>query len=1145
MSARPSLALSACLMAALVGGQPLGTLPPPGLYARLVEPAEYPAYRRRGFVVPSWSTFGNRTQMVGGRYVPFTAKLDKAWLEECPADDGTMTDRPWLVGRVFRPDIGILRTKEPGFSDALRRMSQAGMYLFNVGGYGPGSPVKGSFGQCLVTEEQNRALVGLLGDHWLGFDLGEQDGRYHNAFASYQLPSPRDRVGQHRALRDWCDRVIDDQAGRLTLLSTLWGWHYPVQDGAMGLIGAECQNKFGVTNPQVQYAFLRGAGKQYGVLWYGDVSIFSTFGLTRWSLDGQGELVVHPGGGSANLMRRMFLSEWLWNCAILGFEGATVAQGADRAALLSPIGRVQVSAQRLVASGFSPGVMQTPVALLGDYFSGWMPARTNCTEFRSFNSLPYGPGNHLTDNLLAMLYPGYEDCGWYMDERGAMAPTPYGDIADCLLGDAQAQVLARYSLVLASGLEHDAAGLRDRLDSYLASGGTVMVTGDDASRLWPEYCRQTVASVPADAEVRWAADGRVDREPWAFDLHELALPAGAVILATCQGRPAVARLPHRGGSLLLVASATGMNQTALPCKRGGHPMWGGENTGLERPYRLLAHVRRAYDAALASQKLFTAGEGLSLTSCRRPDGTFVVGISNPWLVSLPFSLVSHIGDLASVTEVDLGPSIRDLPGYWPHRWSRFILEPTQHRDDLGELTGDPRSDANHLGGGDMRLFEVRLKACTARLRPDLKLPAPPQGRRLLVPDLMSLRERLLAWPRFADCFDGVALPGQALLDADPSWLGQQAAWFRRHGVKMLAMTSGLDRAALSTVAQRLAVVCPGGQLETDSAPVHLLRAGTVPDRGLAGIQVLEGDWRDWDGLYRDVRAAWLDDKPGRISGPGPAAVRPTGTASRMRRLVALHGLADPAVAVAERPGLLDRFGGVMLDAGWLEARSREAVGRDQAWLAARGLAVVIDFTRSVNRFPDVTFASGVPHRYDASVASCDAVLAKMVLLGARDAVICSHASAENGDDWADQRRGIERFLDSAASLGIAVHWRASAQRPPGKLADHAALVADLRRSHPNLRMAACTVEEPDADRLIRALEPAGQPELWLLAAPDSSGDRTGTRFMPLTTMPAPTLSRLGQAARDSTTVFDADYLSWQEVLADTDQWQRQTGNQTR
>ena len=42
----------------------------------------------------------------------------------------------------------------------------------------------------------------------------------------------------------------------------------------------------------------------------------------------------------------------------------------------------------------------------------------------------------LTDGVLDMLYPGYQDSSYFRDERGFLTATPYGDSADCLLSDA-------------------------------------------------------------------------------------------------------------------------------------------------------------------------------------------------------------------------------------------------------------------------------------------------------------------------------------------------------------------------------------------------------------------------------------------------------------------------------------------------------------------------------------------------------------------------------------------------------------------------------------------------------------------------------------------------------------------------------------
>lgn len=1100
--------------------------------------------------------------MVGGRYLS-ALEVNKSQVTDIPANDADMTGRPWLIGRVYQPNIGILNDSDGKFVNVLGHMKDIGMYLFNVGGYGPASQLKGTYGQIKVTDTQKKALEGTLGDRWLGFDLGEQDGRYHNGFAGRQLPAPRDRVSAHRLFREWCDRVIDDQGGRISMLATLWGWHYPTQDGAMTLIGAESECKCGIASPHVQYAFLRGAGKQYGVLWFGNAALFSAFGVRTWPLAEDGTISTNGAGSSLNLMRRIFLTQWLENSCILSFENGTISRTPDRKKTkVSPIGQVQLDAERMIQKGFTPGVMQTPVAILQDYFSGWMPARTNTTQFQSFNSMSYTPGDFLTDNLISMILPGYENSGWYFDERGALCPTPYGDIADCLLSDAPAEILSRYTLVLVSGIEHDAAGVRDRLDTFLSTGGVVMATGDDAARLWPEYCRKAVEALPAGSEVRWPSNKIADREERNFTLHESSLPQGAEVLATCNGHPAVVRIPHRGGTLLLALASTGMNTAPVPCKPSRNPYsQKGENTGLERPYQLLSHIRRAYDCALKSQRLFTCGDGLTVTTCRRPDGKYVVGVSNPGLESQPLQPVCHIGSIEAIQEVGLGAPVENLPGYWPGNYGPYNPAAKPQRQVTGELKGQSTlSDEKNIRGGDIRLFEVTLKSCTAGQRPDLKLPSAPHDRLLLVPDLTTLQERLLSWPRFAYCFDGVALSSQAILESDPQWLKDHAGWFRRHGVRVLVDARNADAKTLAAIVERLSNYGAGAELLVENLPEPLrggamraglsvrppqtarfLEAGSVAKRDGGGIEILKGDWRSWDALYRDVRAAWIDPSQGSIAGPGAEPVVPTGKAKMgAHRFVALHGISDPARAVAERPGLLDRFDGLMLDAKWLEGRSREAIVNDRKWLEARGLDVAIDFTRLINRFPDLTLGTAVPHMYEESVRRFDSALEKMALLGSKDAIICSHEfdpaarwDPNSGSrSMGDQNQGIERLLGKAASFGITAHWLPSKVRPPGSLIDHASLVADFQKRHPNFRIAASTVDEPDAEKLRSAITPAGKPEFWLLASPETSGERTGQRYLPLANFPADQLHRILEASRGYKLVFDADYLSWQEVLAD-------------
>ena len=121
-----------------------------------------------------------------------------------------------------------------------------------------------------------RHLQRVLGDRFLGIDNGEQDGRYIWATAEQQCPREQSRLAQYLSFQRHFQKLCDELGNHMTALSSLTLGHYFLKEGNHVLLGAETAQA--LPNSQLYYAFIRGAGKQYGVHWFGNASVFNRWG---------------------------------------------------------------------------------------------------------------------------------------------------------------------------------------------------------------------------------------------------------------------------------------------------------------------------------------------------------------------------------------------------------------------------------------------------------------------------------------------------------------------------------------------------------------------------------------------------------------------------------------------------------------------------------------------------------------------------------------------------------------------------------------------------------------------------------------------------------------------------------------------------
>ena len=706
------------LCSAAAAGEPA---PPIRVYSRLMDPREHPDYDRRCVKPPSWDTFGNLTQFTALRGFTVDKDVITGYTEEL--DRYT---KDFELGKVIWPAYPVVFARN--LEDLAREIQDRGLYLFDIWGYVPGSGPGGYWTQFHPDPEVFAMLEATLGDRWLGMDNGEQDGRYIGGYASQMSGISTNRFDAYLNFQRHFERMGDELGNKLSTLVSLNFGHYFLKEGVYATIGAETAQA--LPNSQVYYAFIRGAGKQHGVPWFGNASVFNRWGYKAYGSSGPDHGPLK--GSSLNLLKRLLYSHILYNCVFVGFES-----GWFDGESLSPIGHIQQAAQRWVNENGQPGVMHTPVALLLDFYSGWTFPRHLYTEhvYRVWGGIPYALEDHLTNGILGLLYPGYQDASYFHDETGFLTATPYGDIADCLLSDAPGWLLARYPLVIVAGGLRAGPEIADKLAAYVNNGGHLVVTLASWRKLADAFPGLPAAPGEGDASATWATGaGQVTLIGSEFGVVEQAATSGPVENAT--DRP------------------------------------------LANPHPLDVSTRTTLDALLQQQVLFEAGEGLGLITCRKGPGEYTLGVFNNGLVPRPWRIVSRCGPIEALTELPLDQSEKGAPGFLPEGFENAAV---------GAGSG------SEIAGGDVRIFSVRVREENVAETPHAAPPPRPRGRFLALPVDRLLKEEILARPTFFEHFDGVMIDWRYLIDRTPEALRREAGWLGRQGLRIAVdLSSGIN-----------------------------------------------------------------------------------------------------------------------------------------------------------------------------------------------------------------------------------------------------------------------------------------------------------------------------------------------------------------
>ncbi len=725
------------------------------IYNYPMNPREHPDDTRRWIKPPDAGSFGNRIQFMALR------SLDDDYKKAL--DNYTIK---YDLGNIIWPSYPLIYRND--LPEIVQELKRRNLWLFDLWGYVPGSGPGGYWQQFVVPQNALGLFQKELGDRWLGMDNGEQDGRYVGGFARQMEPAGAGREQQYLNFQNHFQGLTDKLGNKMACLVSLNFGHYFLKEGVYTLIGAETAQ--GLPNTQVYYSFIRGAGKQYGVPWFGNASVWNRWGWKNYSgvtSDNGGD----TEGTSLSLLKRLIYSHIMYNCVAAGFESSFLNKQEE----LSPIGKIQQSAVRWAKKYGNPGVMYTPVAVMLDFFSGWSFPRHLYSRdiYRAWGNLPYEEGDYLTDGILDMLYPGYQDASYFHDETGFITPTPYGDGADCLLSDCPLWVLQQYPVVMIGGKLKGGHEIKDKLEKYIQTGGRLIITAGSLENLPGGLCEITTTQketiIPKGADIMMANNPIPETDE--FKIKELHFPSQTKVIASYNQIPLVVECSSGAGKLTVFASLFGI--TSQP----GNPEIPGIDKKMKTPVPLLEHVKVITDDIFSTTVLFKVNEGLSMITCRKSKGEYTLALCNNSWHERPFKISSDAGKILKITELPLDCSEQKAVGFLPK--------------NVVNTTG--RNSQKTIAGGDIRIFAVTMEEHLVEDIPLILPAANPVHRGLHLRDISSIKREVLLRPTFFQNFDRVVIDWKYLSEKEPLSVEEESGWIKRQGLKVIVdFSSGIN-----------------------------------------------------------------------------------------------------------------------------------------------------------------------------------------------------------------------------------------------------------------------------------------------------------------------------------------------------------------
>jgi len=473
-------------------------------------------------------------------------------------------------GKGIAPDYVLFFAEN--YKEVIDEIARRGLWMINAAGHVP-------FLTPRVPEEAVAYAREKLGGKFFGLDNGEHDCRFVLGACDkvYERPASLQKGWEH--FLDYEYRIQNYIAKYPITLSNNTFQHYLADIPWTRMLGCQiCESK---PNIPLWMSILRGAASQYGLKWWTSPAEWNLWGAKAYGGESWGS---PEKGSSLALLRRAWILSYMYGAsAIMGQWAFFMPDGS-----LSPVGKVFMDSKQWISAHPDRGVMYRPVALIWDFYTGYVTARhapLRDKPYMAWGNIPYTRGHYQIDAVNDAFWPGMADSGYMHNEDGFLSDTPCGDIFDVLLSNTSLFTLSKYNAAVVLGTKIE-GGLFETLKQFVARGGSIATS---VSQLTEESYRFFGIQSVGEEKTGHTGDAfGVRFNEFDFPYSEVRLDAQAHVVSTTYGGDPLAYEIETGagGSLLVFLSNHMLTNQACDI-----PDQAPTDSPLPRPYQLLHHVQ--------------------------------------------------------------------------------------------------------------------------------------------------------------------------------------------------------------------------------------------------------------------------------------------------------------------------------------------------------------------------------------------------------------------------------------------------------------------------------------------------------------------------------------------------------------------------